>query len=63
MKVDTKALIELIAKSLVDNSGEVVVSEMGGEKNRYLLLINETYINLKEVYMVKKSVIFLNNRS
>jgi predicted RNA-binding protein YlqC (UPF0109 family) len=32
MEVDMKALIELMAKSLVDNPEEVVVAELGGEK-------------------------------
>ncbi len=32
MEVDMKALIELMAKSLVDNPEEVVVTEIGGEK-------------------------------
>ena len=32
MEVDMKALVELIARALVDNPEEVVVSEIGGEK-------------------------------
>jgi uncharacterized protein len=32
MEVDMKALIELMAKSLVDNPDEVVVTEVGGEQ-------------------------------
>lgn len=32
MEADMKALIELMAKSLVDNPEEVVVTEKGGEK-------------------------------
>jgi predicted RNA-binding protein YlqC (UPF0109 family) len=31
-EVDMKALIELMAKSLVDNPEEVIVAEIGGEK-------------------------------